>query len=272
MVVFPNAKINLGLNIINKRTDGFHNIESCFYPVAWNDILEITPNTSDLAFKSTGIEIPGESNSNLCTKAFQLLAKDFKIPPVHIHLHKQIPIGAGLGGGSSDGAFTLKTINQLYQLNLSIKNLQSYAEQLGSDCPFFIENRPVYCYEKGDRFQNINIDLNDVWITLIYPNIHCSTQEAYSGIVPQEPKMNCKSIIQSEPIESWKDHLKNDFEETIFKLYPELDLIKRNLYKKGAVYASMTGSGSTVFGIFKNKPHFTKEFNNSYLVKTFKIS
>ncbi len=272
MVVFPNAKINLGLNIVSKRTDGFHNIESCFFPVAWNDILEITPNTHSLEFKSTGIEIPGNTKSNLCTKAFLLLESDFKIPPVHIHLHKQIPIGAGLGGGSSDGAFALKTISQLYNLNLSIEDLQKYAEKLGSDCPFFIENRPIYCYEKGNRFENINFSLKNVWVTLIYPNIHCSTKEAYSGVIPKKSSINCKKLLQTKGIESWKEHLKNDFEDSIFKLYPEIEALKNQLYKNGASYASMSGSGSTLFGIFKNKPHFTEEFNKAYSIKTLKLS
>lgn len=272
MIVFPNAKINLGLNITSKREDGFHNIESCFFPVAWNDILEITPNTSSVEFKSTGITIPGNAQNNLCIKAFELLQNDFDIPPVHFHLHKQIPIGAGLGGGSSDAAFTLKTINELYNLNLSVTDLQKYASELGSDCAFFIENRPVYCYEKGDRFKNINIHLKNLWIMLIYPNVHCSTKEAYSGILPKTPHVNCKELIENHSLESWKIELKNDFEDSIFSLYPEIEQIKSNLYKKDAIYASMSGSGSTVFGIFKNKPHFTDDLTSSYTTKTLKIS
>ncbi len=249
MVVFPNAKINIGLNIVAKRNDGFHNIESIFYPVEdLYDVLEIV-ESNKLIFNTTGVKIPDDSTNNLCLKAFHILQNDFNIAPVNIHLHKVIPIGAGLGGGSADAAFTLKTLNDIFQLNLSISKLQDYARKLGSDCAFFIENKPVYAFNKGDEFEKIDLDLSSHEIKIEYPNIHISTAEAYAGIVPQPSHKKLKELISS-PIEEWKHHIKNDFETSIFPNHPAIENVKNNMYKNGAKFASMTGSGSAVFGIF----------------------
>lgn len=255
MIFYPNAKINIGLNITEKRTDGFHNLESCFFPIKWQDILEIIPTETKSSFSSTGIKIPGKANSNICLKALELLKEDFDIPNVKIHLHKLIPIGAGLGGGSSDGAYTLKGLNTLFELNLSKNQLQNYARKLGSDCAFFIENSPVYAYNKGDEFKNIDSQhIEDYYIYLIYPSTHISTAEAYSNVVPKNSEHNLKELI-SQPIENWKSSIKNDFEKSIFPNHPELEALKNTFYDKGALYSAMSGSGSTIFGIFKEKPN-----------------
>ena len=185
MITFPNAKINIGLFVTEKRQDGFHNLESIFYPIQWNDVLEAIPSDA-FEFNTSGLAIDGDSDSNLCVKAYQLLKNDFDIPPIKAHLHKVIPMGAGLGGGSSDGAFMLKLINDLFELNLSTKQLQNYARQLGSDCAFFIENKPVFAFNKGDEFKEVDLDLKDNKLLCIYPNAHVTTAEAYGGIKPQK--------------------------------------------------------------------------------------
>lgn len=253
MIVFPNVKINLGLSITEKRPDGFHNIESVFYPVPFCDVLEIQ-ESDDLQFSSSGIEIPGNSSDNLCLKAYKLLKKDYPLlPNVHIHLHKVVPIGAGLGGGSSDAAFTLKALNEKFNLGASVEHLQDYCRKLGSDCAFFIENTPKYCFNKGDEFENFELDLSSYVFVIIYPHIHISTPVAYAGVKPSKKELNCKQVLTSD-ISNWKDLLKNDFEDSIFPKYSKISDIKNYLYEKGAVYASMSGSGSSVFGIFKEKP------------------
>lgn len=252
MVVFPNAKINIGLNVVEKRSDGFHNIESIFYPVMeLYDVLDVVKsNQLGVDFVSTGIEIPAsEGEKNLCEKAYDLLQNDFDISGVKVHLHKVIPIGAGLGGGSSDAAFMLKALNELFELNITNKKLINYAQQLGSDCAFFIENKPVYAYNKGDEFELIDLDLSAYEIKINYPDIHISTSEAYSGIVPQSSSEQLKQLIK-QPIESWRDKIKNDFEKSIFPNHPKIKELKAKMYHDGAKFASMTGSGSAVFGIF----------------------
>ncbi|MCW8897690.1 MAG: 4-(cytidine 5'-diphospho)-2-C-methyl-D-erythritol kinase [Flavobacteriales bacterium] len=252
MIVFPNAKINIGLNVVEKRPDGFHNIESVFYPIFHlKDILEIILNTQSdkVLFSSSGIEIPGNKNENLCVKAYQLLKTDFDIPSVKIHLHKVIPIGAGLGGGSSDAAFTLKLLNTLFTLNLSEEKLITYAQKLGSDCAFFIKNKPVYAYNKGDDFTDYDLNLEDYKIEVLFPNIHVSTKEAYDGIQVRKSEIDLRNQLQL-PIEQWKNVVKNDFEKSIFSKYKAIKEVKASLYNQGAVYASMTGSGSAVYGIF----------------------
>ena len=248
MVVFPNAKINIGLNIVKKRQDGFHNIESCFYPVGWSDALEIL-RADKFSFQSDGINIPGDPSSNLCTKAYYMLAEDYSFEPVSIHLLKTVPIGAGLGGGSSDAAFTIKALNELFELEISLEKQLDYARRLGSDCAFFIENKPVYCFDKGDRFGEISLKLEGKWIVLVNPEIHISTAEAYAGIQPSKSEIDLRDILKT-PIENWRDLVKNDFEKSLFPKYPVLKEIKESLYNKGAKYAAMSGSGSTLFGIF----------------------
>ncbi|HNP18716.1 MAG TPA: 4-(cytidine 5'-diphospho)-2-C-methyl-D-erythritol kinase [Fulvivirga sp.] len=251
MVVFPNAKINLGLNIISKREDGYHNISSCFYPINFCDVLEILP-AKNLSFKSTGIPIPGDMEGNLCLKAFQLLRNDFDIAPVQMHLHKNIPIGAGLGGGSSDASYTIKALNQLFDLKLTDLEMESYASKLGSDCPFFIRNVPVIAEGTGNLFKPVTIDLTGKYLMLVYPAIHIGTKEAYAGVVPKQQKQSISKVINSG-IENWQTNLINDFETSIFPKYKVIKEQKDQLYDMGAEYASMTGSGSAVYGIFSDK-------------------
>jgi 4-diphosphocytidyl-2-C-methyl-D-erythritol kinase len=252
MVVFPNAKINLGLSITEKRKDGFHNLESCFYPVQWIDALEVLPSDT-IKFTSSGTVIPGNPEDNLCIKIYHILKNDFDLPPIHLHLHKNIPIGAGLGGGSADAAFTIKLLNSLFDLKLSDDKMESYIRPLGSDCAFFIRNKPVFAYGKGDQFSTINVDLSGKHIVLLYPEVHISTKEAYSGVEPKIPEHSIKDILSGD-IHTWKGRLKNDFEKSIFEKYPALLSLKNDLYKHGAVYASMSGSGSCLYGIYENKP------------------
>jgi 4-diphosphocytidyl-2-C-methyl-D-erythritol kinase len=264
MLTFPNAKINIGLNITEKRSDGFHNIESVFYPVEWCDALEIIPNQNpdaiDAVFQSSGLAIPGNESSNLCLKAWNLLQERINVPPM-IHLHKVIPMGAGLGGGSADGAFTLKMLNEVYELKLSNDELKDFARKLGSDCAFFIENRPVFCYNKGDEFENFKLDLKGKFVVLVNPDIHISTAEAYSGVSPKKPEIALKMAL-SQPISEWKKIVKNDFEENLLLKYQTIAAVKATLYQAGAVYASMTGSGSTVYGIFEQESDLKSSFSN----------
>lgn len=265
MISFPNAKINIGLFVTEKRQDGFHNLESLFYPVNWTDILEIIESKS-LQFTSTGIHIPGEQSENLCLKAWNILNKKFSIPPVNIHLHKVIPIGAGLGGGSSDASFTLKLLNKKFDLNLPDEELESLARTLGSDCAFFIKNKPVIALEKGDIFRSTKINLKGKHIVLIYPNIHITTKEAYAGIRPS-PLATTLDEILLKPIQDWKLELKNNFEEHLFLKYPVLNTIKNDLYSIGAIFASMTGSGSCLYGIFDSDPDTSIFQKQDFLVK-----
>lgn len=248
MIVYPNAKINLGLNILRKRKDGYHDISSVFYPVMeCVDILEIVKYDS-FEFVNSGIKIPG--GENICEKAWKLLHNDYRIGNVKIHLHKQIPVGAGLGGGSSDASFTLKALNELFELNLNNLELEKYSLLLGADCPFFIDNKPKLVEGIGDKMISIDLDLSDFEIRLINPGIHISTKESYSGVVPQIPKLSVEKIIEL-PINEWKNKLKNDFENSIFLQHSSIKDIKNSLYKEGAIYVSMSGTGSVVYGIFE---------------------
>jgi len=258
MLVFPNAKINIGLNIVEKRPDGFHNIESCFYPVGWSDALEITL-ADNFMFQADGIAIPGSPEDNLCAKAYRMLANDYDLPPVKIHLLKTVPIGAGLGGGSADAAFVIKALNDLFELGISKESQQDYARRIGSDCAFFIQNKPMYCFEKGDKFENIDINITGKWIVLVNPGIHISTVEAYSGVVPKRSTEDLRIILR-EPVAAWKDLVGNDFEATLFRKYPLLKEVKEKLYNLGAEYAAMSGSGSTLFGIFGQEQNVKSEF------------
>ena len=251
MIQFPNCKINLGLSILEKRTDGYHALETVFYPVALKDSIEIVLNkNTTVEFTSSGNPIPGNVSENLCIKAYHLLKKDFpKITGVKIHLHKIIPMGAGLGGGSSDGAFTLLMLNELFTLNLTQTELINYAAQLGSDCPFFIVNQAAHATGRGEILQPINIDLSNYTFALIHPGIHISTAWAFQQIKPGVKEKTIAAIIQA-PIQTWKDHLINDFEQAVFGAHPLLHTIKSELYQQEALYASLSGSGSSIFGIF----------------------
>ncbi|MCK9423004.1 MAG: 4-(cytidine 5'-diphospho)-2-C-methyl-D-erythritol kinase [Bacteroidales bacterium] len=273
MLVFPNAKINLGLNVIARRPDGFHNIETLLYPVGLCDALEAIPATDGVfEFTTTGLPIPGETSANLCVRACELLTPIISnslskiqgsrsriqdpgllLPPVKIHLHKAIPMGAGLGGGSSDGAFMLKLLNELFRLGFSTGQLQEYARLLGSDCAFFVENKPVIAYERGDRFLSLEEDLPVFSLAIVVPEVHCSTTDAYASIVPTEPSLRIARIFQ-QPIEFWKGDLINDFERPVLIAHPEIEMIKEKLYDAGAMYSSLSGSGAAVYGIFRYKP------------------
>lgn len=252
MIAYPNCKINLGLIVTGKREDGFHNIETIFYPVYdLFDILEIIPS-KDFEFSSSGMRIDGKVDNNICVRAYNLIKQDFDIPSVKIHLHKQIPIGAGLGGGSSDGSFTIRMLNDIFELKLNTEQLEHYASQLGSDTTFFIQNRAAFAYNRGTDFDhNISIpDLSNYKMVVKDLGIHISTKEAYSGITPNQEQPSPKDII-SHPINEWKDLLTNQFEYSIFKSHPEIEAAKQEFYNNGAIYASMSGSGSSVFGIWK---------------------
>ena len=249
MVSFPHCKINLGLNVIAKRSDGFHDIETCFYPIPWTDILEIIPSDK-LRFDATGLAIPGLIHENLCLKAYALLKKDFDLPPVHIHLHKLLPTGAGLGGGSSDAAFTLKTLNEIFNLNLSSVKLLEYASLLGSDCAFFTEKHPMIGTGRGEILNPVKLSLRGMFIVLVKPEINVATVDAYAGIKPLRPSQSVQKIVEEIPLTKWKEFLINDFEVSVFKAYPQIKELRDKLYQFGAVYASMSGSGSSVFGIF----------------------
>jgi len=252
MILFPNAKINIGLNITERRPDGYHNLETIFYPVNIKDALEVVVS-DELSFTSSGLDIPGRTEDNLCVKGYHMLKKDFDLPPVSIHLHKNIPIGAGLGGGSADAAFFIRLMNEQFNLCLSVDEMTGYARRLGADCAFFIENKPVFAFERGDEFETIKLDLSAYKIVLVMPDIHISTSEAFSGIKPTPVKDSLLELI-TEPITEWKKHIKNDFETSIFKNHIEIRGVKAALYQAGAIYASMSGSGASVFGIFDQTP------------------
>ncbi|MFZ6052937.1 4-(cytidine 5'-diphospho)-2-C-methyl-D-erythritol kinase [Halocola ammonii] len=276
MISFPNAKINLGLNITKKREDGFHEIESVFYPVKWQDALEISPREDEkVHFRVEGMkkiqeweigDLATEEEiadyrhiddlnppRNLCEKAYSLMQEKFDIPGADIFLKKHIPIGAGLGGGSSDASFTLRMVNDLYNLNCSNEELKNLSAKLGSDCPFFIENRPMYVSGRGDEMEPIDLKLTGYHIVLIYPGIKISTKWAYKNISPQESEMDLKTIVKLD-FTQWREHLKNDFQSVIVKERPHIKKQIHQLYDRGAVYAAMSGSGSTVFGIFRDFP------------------
>ncbi len=263
MISFPNAKINLGLYITGKRKDGFHNIETVFYPIGLSDILEIIKAEDDkFQFQNSGLIIPGDPDKNLCIEAYNLLASDFNISAVKVYLHKKIPPGAGLGGGSSDGSHTLILLNQIFKLGLSNEELKDYARKLGSDCAFFIDNNVCYAYEKGDQFEPIGLSLKGYYLAVIKPHFTISTKDAYSNIKISQTNSTIKVAVQQK-INSWKNNLQNEFEPSLFIKHPELSDIKKKLYEHGALYASMSGSGSAVYGIFKDKPN-TMALSPSY--------
>ncbi len=265
MIVFPNAKINLGLQITGKRDDGYHNIFSCFYPLPWCDILEIVEGKK-FKFETSGIPIPGKAEDNLCVKAYQLLKKDFQLPPVHIYLHKQIPMGAGLGGGSADASFVLKSLDKLFHLFLDESILEDYALQLGSDCPFFIRNQPVLASGRGEHFEPISLNLSGKYVVMVTPPVHISTAAAYAGVQPRQPDVSLKKILETQPIHLWKDSIINDFETSVFRQYPQIAEIKERLYTMGALYASMSGSGASVYGVFEEEREIRNLFPSGYTI------
>ena len=270
MIAFPNAKINIGLHVTEKRTDGFHNLETVFFPVGWCDVLEFV-EASELQFTLTGIPVAGDPESNLVMKAYRLLQSDFGLPALKIHLHKQIPSGAGLGGGSSDGAFMLRLLNKSFDLKLSTEQLLEYSGILGSDCPFFILNKPVFATGRGEVMSIINTTINGMFILLVKPPIEVSTAKAFRHVVPKEPNISLIKLLHL-PVQDWKDKVFNQFEQSVFQDYPEIGAIRKKLYDLGAVYASMSGSGSCVYGLFQKLPfNLEKLFPAPFLTFSQKI-
>jgi len=274
MICFPNAKINLGLHVVSKRPDGYHTIETIFYPVELKDALEVipldrrscTPSSNEKRFRffSSGIPIGGNIDDNMVIRALNLLAAEKQIPPIDIYLLKKIPFGAGLGGGSSDAAFMLKLLNETFALGYSEDQLIAFAARLGSDCAFFIKNKPAYTYGIGNELEEIDLCLDAYYWALVKPPFNISTKEAYALITPRQPEITLKEIVKS-PVSEWKNRMKNDFEVPIFKKYPQLCSIKEKLYRHGAVYASMSGSGSTIFGLFKKPPRLENIFPDCFI-------
>ncbi len=254
MITFPNCKINLGLWVTERRSDGYHNIQTVMLPVPWCDVLEIVPATaSETTLTVTGTKVDSPVQNNLCYRAWRLMADNYTIPAVNILLHKVIPTGAGLGGGSSDASFTLKMLNTMFQLNLGDETLRALAVQLGMDCPFFIENIPALSTGRGEFLKPVSVNLNGYYLVIVKPPVHVSTAAAFLGIKPLF-RENSMDELTSLPVQNWRKELHNDFENTVFDLYPDILEIKNMMYRKGAIYATLSGSGSAVFGLFATKP------------------
>ena len=279
MIVFPCAKINLGLNIVSKREDGYHNLETVFYPIPLYDVLEIKymdekfPSDTACDLKVTGNVVDCDEQKNLVVKAYHILAADYQLPRIHTHLYKHIPSQAGLGGGSSDAAFMIRLLDERFRLNIGNPEMERYAARLGADCAFFIEAEPAYAEGIGDVLMPADGpdgNLHGYYLCVVKPDVAVSTKEAYSAITPKKPAKSCRDIVR-QPIETWKEELVNDFEEPIFKMHPELEAIKQKLYDQGAVYASMSGSGSALYGIFKEEPKGIEEQFDSMFCEVMKL-
>lgn len=269
MTTYPPAKINIGLSITEKRPDGFHNIETVFYPIPLRDTLYVEAtggrSTEMLDFSCTGIELSGNSQTeNLCCKAYRMLAADYHIPPTTIRLHKAIPVGAGLGGGSSDAAHTLQALNRLFQLQIPDSDLARYASRLGSDCAFFLQNNPAFGTGKGDVLAPVDLSLAEYHILLVKPPVFVSTADAYSSVIPEKAAQHLPELLRA-PVYEWRHTIFNDFENSVFKRFPEIGRIKEKLYQEGALYASMSGSGSCVYGIFKEASAVGEWFPNCFV-------
>jgi 4-diphosphocytidyl-2-C-methyl-D-erythritol kinase len=266
VITFSNCKINLGLHVVRKRTDGYHDLETVFYPLPLQDIVEVVRmEQSPVQFSASGIAVDAPPGQNLCIKAYELVKRSFDLPPVQMHLHKTIPAGAGLGGGSANAAFTLRLLNSKFNLGLSVEQLLDLALQLGSDCPFFIVNKPCMATGRGELLEPVELpQLSSHMLVIVNPGIHIATSWAFAQVNPGTNGHSIREII-SQPAETWKHELVNVFEEPVFRAHPAIAAIKDQLYHKGAVYASMSGSGSTVFGLFKSEP--VLEFPEDYMVK-----
>lgn len=265
MIVYPNAKINIGLNVVEKRPDGYHNLETVFYPIELLDVLEIT-DSKDYQLKVTGTVLDGTPDENLVTRAYRMLEADFHMPAVAIHLHKHIPTGAGLGGGSSDAAFTIKALNDRFSLGLTTDQMEAYASRLGADCAFFIKDEPVFATGIGNEFHPIEFSLKGKVIVLVKPDQHVSTPDAYRHVKPFMPETHLPELLKA-PVKTWKGSVINDFEYSVFQKYPEIAAIKDRLYDLGAWYASMSGSGSAVYGIFDSPVENIDEVFSGYFVR-----
>ena len=271
MILYPNAKINIGLNVVEKRADGYHNLETVFYPINLLDALEITTDehqADSVKLKVSGEAIAGRPSDNLVMKACNLMRSMFpeKIERLSVHLHKHIPTGAGLGGGSSDAAFTIKAPNEKFSLGMSVDQMEQLSAQLGADCPFFIKNQPVFAEGIGDIFTDIDIVLKGKILVLVKPDISVSTADAYSLVSPHKPQQSLRESLRL-PVEEWKNHVVNDFESSVFKKFPEIAAIKDRLYDLGALYASMSGSGSAVYGIFNQPVQYVDEVFAGYFCR-----
>lgn len=267
MISYPNAKINIGLNVVERREDGYHNIETVFYPIGLHDVLLVEPSETctDYSFSNSGINISGDPDDNLIIKTYRLIQEYYEIPPVDISLLKQIPFGAGLGGGSSDAAFMLKTLNELFELKITTEKLEELAAKLGADCPFFIQNEPVFATGIGNIFTPIELSLQGYWLLLVKPDVYVSTPIAYAGVTPAKPETPLPELLKL-PIEEWKEKVVNDFEPSVFTKFPKIKELKEEIYKMGAKYASMSGSGSSVYGIFDFQPEFEGMFEDCFVV------
>lgn len=259
MVSFPPCKINLGLQVIAKRPDGYHDLLTCFYPLPWTDVVEVLP-FSRMEFSITGMTIPGPASENLCLKAYRLLKEDFNIPSVQFHLHKIIPAGAGLGGGSSDAAHVIRMLNQVFSLGLTQARMMQYAALIGSDCAFFIQDQPMIGSSRGEVLAPAVVSLKGYYLVLVNPGIHVSTALAYQGVRPAIPENDLQAVL-TLPVREWRGRLKNDFETSVFQRHPAIGSVKEQFYDAGAVYASMSGSGSSVYGIFEKEPDSPRLFN-----------
>ena len=273
MITFPIAKINLGLNVVEKRSDGYHNLETVFYPVRIKDALEVFemapdfPSPVDCDLKVTNIRIEGDEQKNLVVRAYNLLKQAFpNLPRIHVHLYKGIPTQAGMGGGSSDCGYMITLLNEMFHLGLSEQQMINNAARLGADCAFFISSRPAYAEGIGEKLQPIALDLSGWYLAIVRPAIPVSTKEAFSLINPHHPAKNCRDVVM-QPVETWRDALVNDFEQSVFALHPEIGAIKDRLYEMGAVYAAMSGSGSSLYGLFR-QPVVLDEFDAEGTFKT----
>ena len=269
MITFPIAKINLGLNVVSRRPDGYHNLETVFYPVPIYDVLEVNemheefPSHVPCDIKVSNIAIEGDEQRNLVVRAYDKLAAFYPLPRIHVHLFKSIPTQAGMGGGSSDGAYMIRLLNEMFSLGMGVQEMIDISATLGADCPFFIQSVPAYAEGIGEKLTPINLDLSNYYIAVVRPNIPVSTKEAFSLITPQPAKVCCKDIVQ-RPVEEWRDLLVNDFEKSVFAIHPEIAEIKERLYCLGAVYAAMSGSGSSVFGLFRKETDVAACFSGMY--------
>ncbi len=263
MVFFPPCKINLGLHVTARRPDGFHDLITCFYPVPLTDMLEILP-AKQFSFQRSGIQLDEDPNADLCVKAYSLLKEEASIPPVQMYLHKIIPTGAGLGGGSSDAAWTLRGLNELFGLNIPVGKLKVLASRLGSDCAFFIDGRPAIGKGRGDILETAEPNLAGWYLVLVQPGVRIGTSDAYSRVVPQIPNLDLRETIEKFPVAEWRHRLINDFESSVFARFPEVANVKRKLDQMGAVYSSMTGSGSCVYGLFDRPANLSVEFRGMF--------
>ncbi len=269
MIVFPNAKINLGLNITAKRPDGYHDLETVFYPIPLEDALEVGPLTdptgdgSELELHCNGIPIEGDPSDNLIVKAYRLLKEEFRLPPIRVYLQKQIPTGAGMGGGSADATFMLKLLNDQFHLRLTDSRLEELSARLGADCAFFVRNTPVFARGIGNVFSPVTLSLQGYWLAVVKPDVFVSTREAFSKVTPRKPLRSVREIV-GLPVGEWRELLVNDFEESVFSVHPAIGAVKQRLYDLGALYASMSGSGASVYGIFANEVRLDTGFDGCF--------